>query len=58
MRPHLETPDRLFWIALAQLWRNWRSAGGRPTGHRRAVAPPMAPTAMDVALQMDTSGAA
>src|SRR4029450_9889002 len=25
-RPHLQTGDRLFWIALARLWRNWRTA--------------------------------
>jgi len=25
-RPHLQTRDRLFWIALARIWRNWRTA--------------------------------
>src|SRR5437870_2852333 len=25
-RAHLKTRDRLFWIALAQSWRNWRTA--------------------------------
>ena len=25
-RPHLQTGDRLFWIALARIWRNWRTA--------------------------------
>jgi putative transposase len=25
-RPQLQTRDRLFWIALAGLWRNWRTA--------------------------------
>ena len=25
-RPHLQTRDRLFWIALTRIWRNWRSA--------------------------------
>jgi putative transposase len=25
-RPHLQTRDRLFWIALARSWRNWRTA--------------------------------
>lgn len=25
-RPHLRTRDRLFWIALARVWRNWRTA--------------------------------
>ena len=25
-RSHLQTRDRLFWIALAQIWRNWRTA--------------------------------
>jgi putative transposase len=25
-RPHLQTRDRLFWIALARIWRNWRMA--------------------------------
>jgi hypothetical protein len=25
-RPRLQTGDRLFWIALARLWRNWRTA--------------------------------
>ena len=25
-RPHLQTSDRLFWIALARVWRNWRTA--------------------------------
>ena len=24
--PHLRTRDRLFWIVLARLWRNWRTA--------------------------------
>ena len=24
--PHLQTRDRLFWIALARVWRNWRTA--------------------------------
>jgi len=25
-RPHLQARDRLFWIALARIWPNWRSA--------------------------------
>jgi len=25
-RPHLRAGDRLFWIALRQIWRNWRTA--------------------------------
>ena len=25
-KPHLQTSDRLFWIALARSWRNWRTA--------------------------------
>ena len=25
-RPHLQTRDRLFWIALARSWWNWRTA--------------------------------
>ena len=25
-RSHLQTGDRLFWIALARVWRNWRTA--------------------------------
>ena len=25
-RPHLRARDRLFWIALAWVWRNWRTA--------------------------------
>jgi hypothetical protein len=25
-RPHLRTRDRLFWIVLARLWKNWRTA--------------------------------
>jgi putative transposase len=25
-RPHLRANDRLFWIALAQIWQNWRTA--------------------------------
>lgn len=25
-KPHLQTRDRLFWIALARSWRNWRTA--------------------------------
>jgi putative transposase len=25
-RPHLRARDRLFWIALARLWKNWRTA--------------------------------
>jgi hypothetical protein len=25
-RPHLQTRDRLFWIALTRIWRNWRTA--------------------------------
>jgi len=25
-RPHLQTRDRLFWIALSRVWRNWRTA--------------------------------
>ena len=25
-RPHLETRDRLLWIALSRVWRNWRTA--------------------------------
>jgi hypothetical protein len=25
-RPHFQTRDRLFWIALARIWRNWRTA--------------------------------
>jgi hypothetical protein len=25
-RSHLQTRDRLFWIALAGIWRNWRTA--------------------------------
>ena len=25
-RPRLQTGDRLFWIALAGVWRNWRTA--------------------------------
>jgi hypothetical protein len=25
-KPRLQTDDRLFWIALARLWRNWRTA--------------------------------
>jgi len=25
-RAHLKTRDRLFWIALARSWRNWRTA--------------------------------
>src|SRR5712692_5525413 len=25
-RPHLATCDRLFWIALGHIWRNWRTA--------------------------------
>ena len=25
-RPHLRARDRLFWIALRQIWRNWRRA--------------------------------
>jgi len=25
-RPHLRTRDRLFWIVLARIWRNWRTA--------------------------------
>jgi putative transposase len=25
-RPHLQTGDRLFWIALARRWQNWRTA--------------------------------
>src|SRR5213593_3234252 len=25
-RPQLRTRDRLFWIALARIWRNWRTA--------------------------------
>ena len=25
-RLHLQTRDRLFWIALARFWRNWRTA--------------------------------
>ena len=25
-RPRLQTRDRLFWIALPRIWRNWRTA--------------------------------
>jgi putative transposase len=25
-RPHLQARDRLFWIALRRIWRNWRTA--------------------------------
>jgi transposase InsO family protein len=25
-RPHLQTRDRLFWIVLTRIWRNWRTA--------------------------------
>jgi putative transposase len=25
-RPHFQTRDRLFWIALTRIWRNWRTA--------------------------------
>src|SRR3954462_9345310 len=25
-RPHLQAGDRLFWIALRRIWRNWRTA--------------------------------
>jgi putative transposase len=25
-RPHLRRRDRLFWISLTHIWRNWRTA--------------------------------
>jgi hypothetical protein len=25
-RPHVQTRDRMFWIALIHIWRNWRTA--------------------------------
>jgi hypothetical protein len=56
-RPQLRTRDRLFWIVLAKGWREWRTAL-IVVQRRGAVAPPVAPSAVDVALHTDTSGAA
>src|SRR5947208_5627643 len=58
-RPQLRTTDRLFWILLAKAWPEWRTAllVVRPDTVV-TVAPPMAPTSVDVALHADTSWAA
>ena len=57
-RPQLRTTDRLFWILLAKAWPEWRTAllVVRPDTVV-TVAPPMAPTSVDVALHADTSRA-
>ena len=63
-RRHLQMRDRLFWIALARVWRNWRTALVlvQPED-RRAVAsrlapPPMGPTFETWAGRSSTSRSA
>ena len=41
-RPRLTERDRIFWVVLARLWKNWRSSlgAGGAARDRGAVAPP------------------
>jgi hypothetical protein len=54
-RPHLQTRDRLFWIAFgSSLAELAHGAGVRATGHGRAVASRLAPPPMDPTVDTPT----
>src|SRR5882724_1068033 len=38
-RPQLTATDRLFWVVLSRLWKNWRSSAGGAARDSGAVAP-------------------
>ena len=55
-RPRLRHGDRLFWMLLANAWRDWRTAlivGG--PGHRCTLASPLVPPPMGAALSAGPS---
>jgi hypothetical protein len=54
-RPHLQTRDRLFWIALDPHLADVAHGGrARAAGHRRSMAPRVAPAPMDPPLEAPT----
>src|SRR4029453_15245134 len=51
-RPPLRRTDRLFWVALARVWADWRAAPlDRPPPHPPAVAAASLPPVLDQALR-------